>query len=378
MKSYHDTMQQILDHGRDHKDRTGVGRRSIFGLQTRFDLRGGKLPVPNTRKVFLDEMVREQLWFTNGNKNDKDGKGYHRPNFWGQWTVAREHVEAFVDKHMHTLTFDSDAERDETRGYLIEQYTQQHEGSIGPMYGAMWRHAPTTQPFDIRYPRVPLDELPSDKLQIWKDEATRMNPDMDQNGPEFLERCNMLYRSEIDQLNELVRTLKNRPYSSRMVVASWVPETVPFEEISPQENVLLGKGSLAACHAFFQVFVLPPQTPDSKPELNVQVYIRSNDWPAGNPYNVAQYALLAHMLAHVSDMEATELILTVGDAHIYANQIELAHKQLSRTPLPDTTTIWLNPQIKDLFAFGMDDVEIRGYEVHPDDATDPIRYPVAK
>jgi thymidylate synthase len=102
----------------------------------------------------------------------------------------------------------------------------------------------------------------------------------------------------------------------------------------------------------------------ARPTLNQQVYIRSNDMFLGAPFNIASYALLQHMIAQVVDMGVGDLVMTIGDAHIYLDHIEQVKEQLSRTPF-DPPKLWLNPDIKDIDHFQMDDIEMVDYVSHP-------------
>ena len=178
------------------------------------------------------------------------------------------------------------------------------------------------------------------------------------------------YYQTVDQLNELIHNLKDRPFSSRHCITAWVPEYVPPEDISPQDAVLDGFGCLAPCHAFFQFFVRPGKD-GGKMILDCQMYQRSCDVPVGKPYNIAQYALLTTLIAQVVDMAPGELVITTGDKHIYADQVEKAKEQILREPL-ELPKLWINPDIKDLFKFTVEDIKIEGYDHHP-----RIDYPVA-
>jgi thymidylate synthase len=122
--------------------------------------------------------------------------------------------------------------------------------------------------------------------------------------------------------------------------------------------------ALAPCHAFFQFYV-------NDGKLSCQLYQRSADIFLGVPFNIASYALLTMMMAQVCDLEPGDFVHTFGDAHLYSNHLEQADEQLSREPFP-LPTMRLNPDVKDLFAFGFDDFEILDYRHHPQ-----IKAPVA-
>jgi len=155
----------------------------------------------------------------------------------------------------------------------------------------------------------------------------------------------------IDQIRLLVDQIKNQPDSRRLIVSAW--------------NVAdIGQMALPPCHCLFQFYVA-----DGK--LSCQLYQRSADVFLGVPFNIASYALLTMMLAQVCDLAPGEFIHTFGDAHLYSNHEEQATLQLGRTPrtLP---TMRLNPEIKDIFSFSLDDFELLNYDPHPH-----IKAPVA-
>jgi len=155
----------------------------------------------------------------------------------------------------------------------------------------------------------------------------------------------------VDQLQRLLDGIRRDPHSRRLVVSAW--------------NVGdLGRMALQPCHVLFQVAILDGR-------LSLQVYQRSADIFLGLPFNIASYALLTRMLAQVTGYRAGDLVHTLGDAHLYSNHVEQARLQISRAPYPPPT-LWLNPAVRDLFAFRFEDVEIRDYHSHP-----AIKAPVA-
>lgn len=155
----------------------------------------------------------------------------------------------------------------------------------------------------------------------------------------------------IDQISALIDQIKNNPNSRRLIVSAW--------NVADVDNM-----ALPPCHCLFQFYVA-----DGK--LSCQLYQRSADVFLGVPFNIASYALLTHMMAQVCGLEAGEFIHTFGDAHLYSNHIEQADLQLSRDPLP-LPKLTLNPEVKSLFDFRFEDIEITGYEAHPH-----IKAPVA-
>jgi thymidylate synthase len=149
---------------------------------------------------------------------------------------------------------------------------------------------------------------------------------------------------EIDQISQVIEQIRSNPDSRRLIISAW--------------NVgELDRMALPPCHAFMQFYVVNGQ-------LSCQLFQRSADIFLGVPFNIASYALLLMMVAHVCNLEPAELVHTLGDAHLYINHLEQAREQLSRTPLPPPR-ILLNPRVESIFDFDFDDFELRDYEAHP-------------
>lgn len=148
----------------------------------------------------------------------------------------------------------------------------------------------------------------------------------------------------IDQIKEVVETIKTNPDSRRIIVSSWNVADIPNMKLPP-------------CHAFFQFYVA-----DNK--LSLQLYQRSADIFLGVPFNIASYALLLKMMAQVTGLDEGDFIHTLGDAHIYSNHMEQVNLQLSRElrALPEMK---INPDVKDIFDFKFEDFELIGYDPHP-------------
>ena len=263
MKQYLDLLQEIMDHGTVKSDRTGVGTKSIFGHQMRFDLSEG-FPLLTTKKVHLRSIIHELLWFISGDTNI----GYLHDNkvsIWDEWADAN--------------------------------------GDLGPVYGKQWRSWDT--------------------------------PD----------------GRSIDQLSEVIETIKRNPDSRRMIVCAWNPSDVE-------------KMALPPCHCFFQFYVADGR-------LSCQLYQRSADTFLGVPFNIASYALLTMMIAQVCGLKPGEFVHTTGDTHIYLNHFDQVREQLSRTPRP-LPVMKLNPEVKDIFRFRYEDFTLEGYDPWP-----AIKAPVA-
>ena len=147
----------------------------------------------------------------------------------------------------------------------------------------------------------------------------------------------------IDQIRKVVEDIKSNPNSRRHIVSAW--------------NVAeVNQMALPPCHSLFQFYV-------ANNKLSCQLYQRSADIFLGVPFNIASYALLTMMIAQVAELELGDFIHTLGDAHLYANHLEQADKQLLRAPLP-LPSLSLNPEVKDIFSFRFDDFELHNYQSH--------------
>lgn len=190
-------------------------------------------------------------------------------------------------------------------------------------------------------------------VRIWDDWANE-NGDL---GPVYGYQWRNWNGEEIDQIKELIETLKTNPNSRRMLISAWNPSVLPDTSVSFDENVANGKVALPPCHAFFQFYVA-----DGK--LSCQLYQRSADIFLGVPFNIASYALLTMMIAQVCDLGYGDFIHTFGDAHIYNNHFDQLELQLSREPRALPKMI-LNPEIKDIFDFTFEDFTLVDYDPHP-------------
>ena len=161
----------------------------------------------------------------------------------------------------------------------------------------------------------------------------------------------------INQIAEVIETLKKNPNSRRMIVSAWNPADLPDESISPQENVKQGRMALATCHAFFQFYVA-----DGK--LSCQLYQRSADTFLGVPFNIASYALLTHMIAQQVGLEVGDFVWTGGDVHLYNNTLEQALLQVTRKPYP-LPKLLIKRHPASIFEYVYDDFEIVDYQCHP-------------
>ena len=205
-----------------------------------------------------------------------------------------------------------------------------------------------------------IDYLKQNGVKIW-DEWADQNGNL---GPVYGHQWRNWNSEEIDQISEIIETLRNNPNSRRMLVSAWNPSVLPDTNKSFSENVANGKVALPPCHAFFQFYVSPSTTESSKGKLSCQLYQRSADVFLGVPFNIASYALLTMMIAQVCNLDAGEFIHTFGDAHIYNNHFEQLELQISRDirPLPQMV---LNPAIKNIFDFKFEDFTLLNYDPHP-------------
>ena len=190
------------------------------------------------------------------------------------------------------------------------------EGDLGRVYGVQWRD--------------------------WITHTPEGEPDIDDDyGKTYF---NPVYK-HIDQLANLIEGLKQDPNSRRHILSAW--------NVGDLDNM-----ALPPCHVMSQFYV------NKKKELSCQMYQRSVDVFLGLPFNIASYALLTHMIAQVCDLEVGELIISMGDTHIYKNHIEQVKEQLSRSILP-APQLHLNPQILNINNFTMSDIDLRRYTFHP-------------
>ena len=221
-------------------------------------------------------------------------------------TTKKIHFKSVIYELLWFLKGDTNINYLNENGVRIWNEWANKKGDLGPIYGSQWRN--------------------------WNNEG-------------------------IDQIKELIKTLKKNKNSRRMLISAWNPSVLPNDELSFSENIKKNKAALPPCHAFFQFYV-------SEEKLSCQLYQRSADVFLGVPFNIACYSLLTLMVAQVCGFKAGKFIHTFGDAHIYTNHIDQIKEQLKRDfkPLPK---IILNPKIKDIFNFKYEDFELVGYDPHP-------------
>jgi len=218
-------------------------------------------------------------------------------------TTKKVHLKSIIHELLWFLQGSTNIQYLKDHGVSIWDEWADENGNLGPVYGYQWRNWP--------------------------------KPD----------------GTHIDQIAQVVESIKKNPDSRRLIVSAWNVADVEKMKLPP-------------CHAFFQFYV-------SDGKLSCQLYQRSADIFLGVPFNIASYALLTMMVAQVCDLQLGDFVHTLGDAHIYLNHMEQVQEQLSRTPraLP---TMHINPEVKDIFGFKFEDFTLKGYDPHP-----AIKAPVA-
>lgn len=220
-------------------------------------------------------------------------------------TTKKLHLKSIIHELIWFLSGDTNIKYLKDNGVRIWDEWADENGNLGPVYGYQWRSWP--------------------------------KPD----------------GGHIDQITQVVNTIKNNPDSRRIMVSAW--------------NVAdVNQMALPPCHSLFQFYVEPADASkgETKGKLSCQLYQRSADIFLGVPFNIASYALLTMMMAQVCDLDYGDFIHTFGDAHIYNNHLEQAQLQLSRDPRP-LPTMRINPEVKDIFGFKFDDFILENYDPHP-------------
>ena len=270
-KEYLELCKNILDNGINKEDRTGVGTKSIFGYQMKFDLNKG-FPLLTTKKVNFNLVWSELLWFIKGDTNIKfllENKN----NIWNEWAFKKwveseEYNGPDMTNFGHRTLVDEEFAKQYKEQMKIfkekvltdEEFSSKY-GDLGNVYGKQWRNF---------------------------------------NG--------------VDQLKNVIEQIKENPSSRRLIVSSWNPAEVDTMALPP-------------CHSLFQFYV-------NDGKLSCQLYQRSGDVFLGVPFNIASYSLLTILIAKECNLGVGEFVHTLGDAHIYKNHFDQVNKQISRTPYP--------------------------------------------
>jgi len=301
MKQYLDFLRHIKQNGTDKKDRTGIGTRSVFGYQMRFDLKEG-FPLLTTKKMFTRGIIRELLWFLRGDTNIK----YLVENdvhIWDEWPY-QAYLEAQNLSEKYKMYSDEwvDKKKEFIEKIKNDDSFAQKWGDLGPVYGKQWTR--------------------------WES-----------SGGGF-----------INQIKDAQDEIRKNPDSRRIIVAAWNASDIQY--------LIKSKTSAPPlCHTLFQFYVV-------NNKLSCQLYQRSGDAFLGVPFNIASYALLTMMMAQSTGKDVGEFVHTFGDAHIYNNHFTQVDEQLSRNPkkLP---LMKINPDKKDVFDFEFEDFELLEYDPYP-------------
>jgi len=223
-------------------------------------------------------------------------------------TTKKLHIRSILHELLWFLSGETNIKYLQDNGVSIWNSWATESGELGPVYGAQWRNWPGA------------------------------------DGQVF------------DQVAALVDSLKNNPDSRRHIINGWNVALLPDETKKPWENAEAGLMALPPCHLLYQFYV-------ANGKLSASLYLRSNDLFLGNPYNTASLAFLTHMLAQQCDLDVGEIVMSIGDAHIYSNHFEQVNEQLSRTPgsLPQ---LEIKRKPTSIFDYQFDDFEIVNYESH--------------
>lgn len=231
-------------------------------------------------------------------------------------TTKKLHLKSIIHELLWFLSGDTNIKYLKDNGVSIWDEWADENGDLGPVYGYQWRNFPALEPTDKTQDGAPL-----------------------------------YTRGSIDQIAQLVEMIKTTPDSRRLIVSAWNPADVPRMALPP-------------CHTMWQVRI-------ANNKLHLQLYQRSADMFLGVPFNIASYALLQVMLAHVTGYTPGDFVHTLGDAHIYSNHMDQVELQLSRTPKP-LPTVRIKRDVSSIFDFKYEDFEFEGYDPDP-----LIRAPVA-
>ena len=289
---YLDLLRELLEHGDRRMDRTGVGTLALFGRILRFDLTD-TFPIFTTRRIYWKTAFKEILWMLSGGTNIRSllEQNVH---IWTDWPLARYRRE--TGKDITKRAFEARV--------LEDECFAQKWGDLGPVYGKQWRK--------------------------WKGSDGR----------------------EIDQIQQVVDTIKANPTSRRMIWEAWKVDE-------------LDQMALPPCHKTYQVFV------STKGKLSIAIGQRSCDSAVALAWNVIGGALLAHLLAKETGLEPGEIVWFGADVHLYLNHTEQAKEQIGRKPKP-FPRLKVKRKAPTIFDYEIDDFEVIGYEHHP-----AIRLPVA-
>jgi thymidylate synthase len=314
LKQYLDLCKHVVRNGEKRDDRTGTGTLGVFGYQMRFDLADGfpllttkDMNTPNKNGVtLLDMVIEELLWFLSGDTNVKTLMDKN-VNIWNpdayRWYKERAEGKSWTTFDQTRFLEIMRHEPTEGESYIISQRIM---GDLGRIYGAQWRS--------------------------W------ITPEMDTSG-------DYPVRKTVDQISEVIKSIKENPFGRRHIVSAWNPGELDNMALPP-------------CHILFQFYV----TGDGR--LSCQLYQRSGDIFLGVPFNIASYALLTMMIADRCGLGYGEFIHTLGDAHIYLNHIHQVEEQITREPHP-LPKMEIDKTVGSIFCYRREDFKLSGYDAHP-------------
>lgn len=300
MQQYLSLLQEIIDKGEKRQDRTGVGTVSLFGAQRKFDLRQG-FPLVTTKKVNYHNIVVELLWFLRGDTHIQY-LVQNGVNIWNEWAF-----QIYLDEQKLADKFPRYSEEWKVemakfvdRIRVDDDFARQW-GELGPVYGKQWRR--------------------------WGTADGR----------------------EIDQIQQVIDTIKQDPFSRRILVNGW--------NVGEMQGLIKARHyAPPSCHTVFQFYV------SQEGRLDLQLYQRSADMALGVPYNIASYAALLTIIAQEVNLTPGIFTHTFGDAHIYLNHLDGIKEQLTRKPYP-LPELKLNK--KPMAELKADDFIIENYQYHP-------------
>lgn len=277
------------------------------------------LPTARPVRHQYEDLLRH-VYFHGAEKSDRTGTGTksvfgHQMRFdlaegFPLVTTKKVHLKSIILELLWFLRGDSNVRWLQERGCTIWDEWAAADGSLGPVYGVQWRSWPTPG------------------------------------------------GGHIDQIQQVIDTLKTNPDSRRILVSAW--------------NVAeLDQMALMPCHALFQFYVAPSQAAGEPGKLSCQLYQRSADIFLGVPFNIASYALLTHMVAQQCDLQVGDFIWTGGDCHLYNNHLQQVQTQLARAPYP-YPTLHIQRRPQSLFDYTLEDFVVADYQHHA-----PIKAPVA-
>lgn len=372
-KQYLDLHNRILNNEDGlQQNRTDVATQAVFGASIMLDLKKS-FPSTTVSSTFNRGAFVETCWIYVEGGTNVDYLHEHNVHFWDQWALEEDVYET-------TTLHDRDK---------LALYNRK--------YGTDHKLTDFTKPFELE---KLLDGKVEDTVSILKHRKGDLGPvygAMARNYPTVTFEDGLYIMTAVDQVSELIDSLKDNPKSRRHLISLWHPGFLPDETISPQENVLKGRQALAPCH--WGVTVMTRELPlserlktavhpndqydevehkfsDDVPdgvmhalldekgvpryELNLHLVMRSSDVPAGLRLNVVGYAALAHALAAECGMAIGKLWYTGTNAHIYADQIEAVKEYVDNEPSEEQVRLWVNPE-KSFFELVPEDFKVVGY-----------------